>query len=217
VTTAIVCDNGEPTLEKCISSLRSQTTPVNVVIAAGPKTNLALAEKLADKVYPPIRGIGRARVNAILNEEDEYIISCDADTYYDVNYAKFAIEDLKKTRAVKAGTIIPLEWKEPFVLLEAALTLIPPYEFSLCFRRQAFLDAKIHLEDYSDQRADIGGAVVNRLNALPDLRLVCWTRMPTKGGYDFAQKYLPSALIGMFPIVGVSSVALANYIICKLA
>jgi glycosyltransferase involved in cell wall biosynthesis len=213
--TAVVCDDGEPTLAKCIESLRRQTQRVRVVVASGPKTDLALAEKLADKVYPPTSGIGRARVNAILNEEEEYeyILSCDADTFYDVNYAKFALEDLQRARAVKAGIILPLEWREPLVLLETALTLIPPYEFALCFRRQAFLDAKIHLEDYSNPRMDIGGAVVNRLNVLPDFRLVCWTRIPTKGGYEFSEKYLPSALLGATPIIGVAGVALASQLL----
>jgi glycosyltransferase involved in cell wall biosynthesis len=214
VTTAIICDNGEPALEKCVGSLRSQTVPVHIVIAAGPKTDLKLAEELADKVYKPTCGIGRARVNAILNEEDEYILSCDADTLYDFHYAEYALEDLKRgAKAVKAGVILPLEWREPLTLLETALTPIPPYEFALCFSRRAFLDAGIHLQDYSNPRMDIGGAVVNRLNALPDFRLVCWTRIPTKGGYEFAEKYLLSGLIGIAPLIGVAGVALANELV----
>jgi len=211
VTTAIVCDNGEPTLEKCISSLRGQTVPVRIVVAAGPKTDLSLAEKLADKVYSPISGIGRARVNAILNEEGEFFLSCDADSVYEAHYAEYALQDLKAgAKAVKAGVILPLKWNEPLVLLETVLTLVPPYEFALAFRKSAFIDAGIHKLDYSDSRADIGGAVVNRLNPWTDFRIVCFTRMPTKGGYEFAEKYLPSALIGIAPVMGVVGVALAN-------
>jgi glycosyltransferase involved in cell wall biosynthesis len=209
VTTAIVCDNGEPTLEKCISSLRGQTVPVRIVVAAGPKTDLSLAEKLADKVYSPISGIGRARVNAILNEEGEFFLSCDADSVYEAHYAEYALQDLKAgAKAVKAGVILPLEWNNPLVLIETAFSLIPPYEYALAFRKSAFLNAGIHKLDYSDPRADIGGAVVIRLNAWPDFRMVAFTRMPTKGGYEFSEKYLFSALAGSTPILAVVTVPL---------
>jgi glycosyltransferase involved in cell wall biosynthesis len=211
VITALVVDNGEPTLVKCIYSLRSQTIPVRIVIAAGPKTDLKLAERLADKVYPPISGIGKARVNAILNEEGEFFLSCDADSVYETHYAEYALQDLKAgAKAVKAGVILPLEWNNPLVLIETALSLIPPYEYALAFRKSAFLEAGIHFEDYTGLRADIGGAVVKRLNAWPDVRMVCWSRIPTKGGCEFAEKYLPSALIGIAPVMGVVGVALAN-------
>jgi glycosyltransferase involved in cell wall biosynthesis len=209
VTTAIVCDNGEPTLEKCISSLRGQTVPVRIVVAAGPKTDLWLAEKLADKVYSPISGIGRARVNAILNEEGEFFLSCDADSVYETHYAEYVLQDLKAgAKAVKAGVILPLEWNNPLVLIETAFSLIPPYEYALAFRKSAFLNAGIHKLDYSDPRADIGGAVVIRLNAWPDFRMVAFTRMPTKGGYEFSEKYLFSALAGSTPILAVVTVPL---------
>jgi len=206
---AVVVDDGEPTLEKCISSLRGQTVPVRIVVAAGPKTDLSLAEKLADKVYSPISGIGRARVNAILNEEGEFFLSCDADSVYEAHYAEYALQDLKAgAKAVKAGVILPLEWNNPLVLIETAFSLIPPYEYALAFRKSAFLNAGIHKLDYSDPRADIGGAVVIRLNAWPDFRMVAFTRMPTKGGYEFSEKYLFSALAGSTPILAVVTVPL---------
>jgi glycosyltransferase involved in cell wall biosynthesis len=207
VTTAIVCDNGEPTFEKCISSLRGQTVPVRIVVAAGPKTDLSLAERIADKVYPPISGIGKARVNAILNEEDEFFLSCDADSLYEAHYAEYALQDLKAgAKAVKAGVILPLEWNNPLVLIETAFSLIPPYEYALAFRKSTFLEAGIHFEDYTGLRADIGGAVVKRLNAWPDFRMVAYTRMPTKGGYEFSEKYLPSAVAGFTPVLAVAGV-----------
>jgi len=116
-------------------------------------------------------------------------------------------------RAVKAGTILPLEWKEPLTLVETALSFIPPYEYALCFRREDFLRAGIveEAERYgADRRWDIGGAVVTRLNAWPDLRLICWTRMPTKGAWSFVENYAVPLLVGTVPlavttgIVGVS-------------
>jgi glycosyltransferase involved in cell wall biosynthesis len=204
--TAVVVDNDGSLLERSLHSLKAQTVPVKIILAPGPKTDLDVARKLADMVLEPTVGIGKARVKGILTAETDYILSCDSDSVYESHYAEYAVEDLKKIKAVKAGTILPLEWKEPLTLLETALTLIPPYEFSLCFRRQAFLDAKIHLEDYSNPRADIGGAVVNRLNALPDFRLVCWSRIPTKSGYEFAEKYLPSAVAGFTPVLAVAGV-----------
>jgi hypothetical protein len=209
--TTVLCDNGEPTLTRCIESLRHQTVKPYIILCGGSKTNFGLAGKLADKILGPIEGIGKGRVEGILEAETEYIISCDADTVYEQHYCEYALEDLKTgAKAVKAGIILPLKWNEPLVLLETALTLIPPYEFAIAFQKSAFLNAGIHKLDYSHSRADIGGAVVNRLNALPDFRMVVWTRMPTKGGYEFAEKYLPSALIGIAPVVGVAGVTLAN-------
>jgi glycosyltransferase involved in cell wall biosynthesis len=206
---AVVCDNGEPTLEKCVSSLRSQTVPVRVVIAAGPKTNMALAERLADKVYPPIVGIGKARVNAILKEECEYILSCDSDSVYDIHYAEYAVEDLKGgAKAVKAGIILPLEWTNPLALFEAAFSLLIPYEFALAFRRSEFLRLGLaeEAERASDPRWDIGWRVVNWLNALPDFRMVVYTKMPTYGANYVAQNYVPSLLAGALIPIGTVSV-----------
>ena len=196
---AIVCDNGEETLDRCAESLRHQTLPVRVVIAAGPKTDLPLAKKLADKVYDPIGGIGKARVNAILNEKDGIILSCDADTQYASSYAEIAVQDLRLLNVVKAGTILPrgdcpqddlaLAWTE------ALFNPLIPYEFCLAFRRSSFLNAGIHRMDYSDPRADIGLEISRRMIPLvSDPRLVVWTRLPTKGALTVRDQYLPSFL-----------------------
>jgi len=56
--TAIVCDNGEPSLKQCLLSLRGQTLKPEIVVASGPKTNLEVAEKYADRVLKPVVGIG---------------------------------------------------------------------------------------------------------------------------------------------------------------
>jgi glycosyltransferase involved in cell wall biosynthesis len=209
---AVVVDNGEPTFEKCISSLRSQTVPVRVVVAAGPKTDLALAEKLADRVYPPIEGIGRARVNAILREEAEYILSCDGDSVYESHYAEYAIQDLRGgAKAVKAGVILPLNWS-PLAVLESALSLLPPYEFALAFRRSEFLKLGVveEAERTSDPRWDIGWRVVTGLGALPDFRMVVWSKLPTYGANHVAQNYAPSLIAGLTPIFSVAGIAAAS-------
>jgi glycosyltransferase involved in cell wall biosynthesis len=204
-----VVDDGEPTFEKCISSLRGQTVPVRVVVAAGPRTDLAVAEKLADRVYPPIKGIGRARVNAILKEECEYILSCDSDSVYEAHYAEYALQDLKAgAKAVKAGIILPLDWSNPLAAFESALSLIPPYEFALCFRKSEFL--KLGVVEEADPRWDIGWSVVRGLNAYPDFRMVVWSKLPTYGGYNVAENYAPSLIAGLTPIFGVAGIVGAS-------
>jgi glycosyltransferase involved in cell wall biosynthesis len=207
---AVVVDNGEPTLEKCIGSLRGQTIPLRIVIASGPKTDLALASQLADKVYPPIKGIGRARVNAILREEAEYILSCDSDSVYESHYAEYAIQDLRGgAKAVKAGVILPLDWSNPLAVCESALSLIPPYEFALAFRRSEFLKLGVG-ERTSDPRWDIGWRVVTGLGALPDFRMVVWSKLPTYGANHVAQNYAPSLVAGLAPIFSVAGIAAAS-------
>jgi len=208
--TAVLCDNGESNLERCLLSLRGQTLKPEVVVASGPKTNVEVAEKYADRVLEPVEGIGRARVQAILSTNSPYIISADSDCVYDKRYVEFAVEDLEAgMRAVKAGTILPLEWKEPLTLAETAFSLIPPYEFALAFRREDFLKAGIveEAERYgANPRWDIGGVVVTRLNAWPDFRLVCWTRMPTKGAWSFVENYAVPLLAGATPVAVTAGV-----------
>jgi glycosyltransferase involved in cell wall biosynthesis len=211
---AVVVDNGEPTLEKCISSLRSQTIPVRVVIAAGPKTDMTLAERLADKVYPSIIGIGKARINAILNEDAEYIISCDSDSIYESRYVEYALEDLESgAKAVKAGIILPLEWNNPLALLESSFSSMIPYEFALAFRKSEFLKLGLveEAERISNPRWDIGWRVVMGLSALPDFRMVVYTKMPTYYTNYVAQNYAPSLLAGaLIPIGTVSTIVGAS-------
>lgn len=206
----VVVDNGEKDLGKCIQSLRRQSIPVRIVIASGPKTDLSLAEKLADKVYPPIEGIGKARVNAILKEDAEFIISMDSDTVYDSRYVEYAVEDLRNgAKAVKAGVILPLEWDNPVAVLDSALSFISPYEFAMAFKKSEALKAGLveELEKYGDNpRWDIGWFTVTRLGALPDFRMKCWTRLPTKWAAYVAENYAPSAIGGLIPIAVTSTI-----------
>lgn len=202
MVTAVVADNGESTLAECLESLRRQTMDTRVVVAAGPKTDLELAEKLAHKVYPPTKGIGRARVNAILNEEDEFFLSCDSDTVYSPTFAEIAAQDLKLLNAVKAGMILPRDHPKDILLawFEAMLNPLVPYEFALAFRKSAFINAGIHQVDYSNPRGDIGLEISRRMYAwmpiFSDPRMVCWTRLPTKGAEIVRDNYLPSIILG---------------------
>jgi len=206
MATAIVVDNGEPNLPKCIASLRRQTHAVRIVVAPGPQTDVRLAEELADEVLEPIRGIGAARVNAIMKVEDEFIISCDSDCIYDERYVEYAVQDLERYNAVKAGSIMPIEdllnllgW------LEAAFSVVVPYEFALAFRRSAFLEAGCHLDVCEDPRCDIGLPVMTKLHPVIDWRMKVYARMPTYGA-KVAASLTPSIIGGLTPLATVTAI-----------
>jgi hypothetical protein len=159
-----------------------------------------------DKIYPVAVGIGRARVNAILSEDDEIILSCDADSIYDKNYAEFAVQDLKILGFVKAGTILPAEPPKDIglTLLEQIISPFAPYEYAIAMRRSAFIDSGVHLLDYdSCPRSDIGLGLSRRTILFPDPRIVVWTRLPTKSA-NVTKEYLPAlaASVAPFAILG---------------
>jgi len=207
--TAVVVDNGEPLIEKSLLSLRNQTVPVEIVLAPGPKTDMRIAKKYADVILEPSDKIGEARVKAVKAAETEYIVSCDTDTIYDSRYCEYALEDLQRHKAVKAGTILPHEWP-PLATIEAMGHLLVPYEFALAFRKSDFLEARIDKEDYSNSRADIGWYVLWRLFPRTDFRMKCWTRFPTYGADYVAKNYLPQALAGLAGITGIGGIIIAN-------
>lgn len=211
---AVLVDNGEPFLERSAKSLRNQTEKIELWIAPGPKTDMELAKSLGDVIMPPERGIGKARVNAILNAESDYILSCDSDTEYAPNYAEIALQDLKLLPVVKAGIILPRkDYPEDDLLLawlEAISHLLVPYEYCLAFRKSAFLNAGIHLFDYeSNPRADIGFGIHVRMSPLlSDPRMVCWTRLPTKGALMVRDEFLPSMLGVVVPYGALGTLVL---------
>jgi glycosyltransferase involved in cell wall biosynthesis len=212
---AVIVDNGERNLAKCIESLRRQTIPPKIVIASGPNTNLEVASRLADKVYPPIQGIGKARVNAILNEQAEYIISCDSDTIYEKHYVEYALEDLKGGfKAVKAGVILPLNWDNGLGVLESACSLAIPYEFALCFKRGEALKAGLveEAKKWNENRMDIGWFMLTKLSPIPDMRMICYTRFPTYGAKYVCENYLASAIGGIIPIITAAGIVGASTI-----
>jgi len=195
VVTVVCVDNGEPNLEWSVKSLRDQTVGANIVIAAGPKTNIELAKSLADYVvgpisgigrarvtailkYGPISGIGRARVTAILKYGDDVIVSCDSDTIYDPHYIEYALNDLRFNNAVRAGTIYPLN---PSIegWVEALLTPFIPYEYALVFKKQYLISRLPSNWESLGGRCDIGWSL---LPYAIDTRMRLWTRLPTYGG-----------------------------------
>jgi glycosyltransferase involved in cell wall biosynthesis len=211
---AVIVDNGEINLPKCIESLRRQTIPVRIVIASGPNTDLEVASRLADKVYPPIQGIGKARVNAIVCEDAEYIISCDSDTCYEKHYIEYALEDLKSGfKAVKAGVILPLEWNG-LGIVESAFSLAIPYEFALAFRKSEALKAGLieEAKKWNNNRMDVGWFMLTKLSPIPDVRMVCYTRFPTYGAKYVCENYLASAIGGIIPIITAAGIVGASTI-----
>lgn len=192
---AVVVDNGEPLLEKCIRSLRDQTLEPKIIIAPGPRTDLELAESLADLVLEPETGIGRGRVKAILKADSDYVISCDSDTIYGPGYVERAVNDLRFLPVVKAGTIVPYE-PSPLALLEASFASVIPYEFSLALRRQWFIANRIHLADYRNPRADIAAVIIRKTIVPADPLMSCRTRMPTHW-MKKVSRYLPSLIAAL--------------------
>jgi glycosyltransferase involved in cell wall biosynthesis len=197
--TCILCDNGEPLLARCIASLRGQTVKPEIIIASGPKTDLELARRLGDKVLDPIEGIGKARVNAILEAPSEYIISADSDCLYNRRYCEYALEDLQNYPCVKAGWIYPIE-PNPLGYLESISSFLIPYEFALAFRKSTFLNAGIHLEDYSAPKMDICRPTLFKLYPHIDFRMVVFSRLPTKLVRTVAE-YAPQIALASTPLL----------------
>lgn len=205
--TAVVVDNGEINLERSLLSLKPQVD--ELIVCPGPKSDLTLASKLADRVLEITEGIGKARVKGILEAKGKYIISADSDCIYDGGYVGSAVQDLQLLNAVKAGRVLPLEWN-PVSVFEGLMVPWFCYEFGLAFRRDAFLGARIHEADYSDGRSDIGLSVLSRLLPVPDPRMLCWTRLPTHYGDIIMRDYLPSILASSALLGGVAAIPLIN-------
>lgn len=209
---AVVVDNGEPMLEGCVESLRDQSTRVRVVVAAGPGTDMELARSIADEVVGPVEGIGRARVEAVLRSTEEYVLSCDSDTVYHPMYAEAAVRALKLFPAVRAGTVLPHHGEESWLgLIEGMIaTKLFCYEFSLAFRRDAFISAGIHEEPYEAPRADIGPYVCTRLLPVPVPDMVCWTRLPTNYARKLVTDYAYPIAGATIPVAVASGVVAAR-------
>jgi hypothetical protein len=207
---AVLVDNGESLLECSLLSLREQSVRPFIIVSGGPRTDYELARSLADKVLGPTSGIGRARIKGILESEADCIISADSDTIYWPGYVEAAVQDLQILNAVKAGRIQPFKWS-PSSAFEATFIPLLPYEFSLAFRKNAFINAGIHREDYSLDKADIGYHVL-KLLPVPDIRMGCTTRLPTYWGDITMKNYLPSMFAAGAILGGMSLVPLANEI-----
>jgi hypothetical protein len=174
---------------------------------------MEVARKYGDRVLEPVEGIGAARVKGTLEASSPYIVCADSDSVYEANYCTYAAESLRLVNAVRAGLVLPLELTEPLSALESAFHFIfpvGPCEFAIAFRKDAFLKARIHEEDYSFPLKDVGAYVWSRLGLWPNYRMTVWSRLPTRLGRDTARNYLPSALAGAMPVLGVAGISVAQ-------
>jgi len=206
VASVVVVDNGEATLEECLKSLRNQSVQdIEIIVAPTENTNLEVARKYADIVLEPMRGIGRQRVAAILKASSNYIISCDSDSIYDVNYVKYALEDLRFWNVVKAASIYPLKPSYQGYF-ESLFNPFIPYEHALAFRKDVFLRHGLDKLEYRDIRSDIGPELAKREFIFQDPRMKVWTRLPTRDGGLIINNYLLSMVLAAIPgsIVGGS-------------
>jgi hypothetical protein len=153
-------------------------------------------------------GIGRARVNAIVETDADYIISCDSDTVYAPAYVEHALQSLQLFDFVKAGTILPLKTEDLLLAYaESIFSPLMPYEFALAFKKDAFCNAGLHQEDYCSPRADIGVAIVKHMIFVySDPRMACFTRLPTKGAVNFRDNFLVSTLGATAPLAIVGGI-----------
>jgi glycosyltransferase involved in cell wall biosynthesis len=196
---AVFLDNGEELIEQSVSSISGQVD--EVVVASGPKTDLALARRLANVVTEPTGGTGSARVRGIAASSGDLVLTCDTDTIYQPGYARAARRALDRHRSVMAGRIMPYEDPVPGSLawIESSAAWAIPYEFALGFRRDALEDSGILSRRYDNPRIDIGPWVARRLPPLPVFSMRCRTRMPTYYARLIAS-YVPALAGASIPI-----------------
>jgi len=196
----IVVDNGEPTLEECIESIRSQSYPVSeIILVASPKTNLELAHRLADRVIGPVDYIGYGRYLGILEASGEIIMSADSDTVYDKDYLRYAVEDIERScEAVFAGSVYRYGFLELVDLVY--FSVYGALEFGTVFLRDRALqviDPEWLLED---PRRDIL-PFLRKLNTCVDPRMVCYTRLPVASTLRAGSTAVGIALAGFIALV----------------
>jgi len=159
--------------------LLNQTVRPYVIVASGPNTDFKTAEQYADEVLEPEDGIGKARVNAILSSDQQYVFSCDSDTVYAPSYVEEGVKALQTFGIVKAGCINPYDDHDLFGVVESwVASLIWPYEFALAFRREKFFELGLCKQNY-EGRLDIGHFIPSFTFIPPVSTMVCWTRLPT--------------------------------------
>jgi len=162
VITAVVLDNGHPDLEKCLDSLWNQTVPVDIIVVAGPNTDVELAQQYG-KVTRPIKGYLNARIHGFRKASSEVILSCDSDTIYHPEYAEAALECLKNAGLVRAGTVIPKK-ETPLGKVEILIfykLLRLPYDHVLAMRKSV-ADYLVKTVEFKYGREDIFTYVIKR-------------------------------------------------------
>ena len=206
---ALCVDNGEELAAECLESIRSQGVD-EVVVVAGPRTDIELVRRYADVVVGPISPVGWARYVGLLKTSNRIVALCDTDTVYMEGYFKYALEDFERLpwlAVVKAGSVEP---HRPSMLgyLESAIArVIGAFEYGWVVDKEKLLSAMTprDVEALKNPRADVGQVAYKLLlRSLVDHRMRVKTRLPT---YYF-ESYFTPAVGAAAPIAGVATMAL---------
>lgn len=209
---AVILDNGEPTLVMSVESVTRQTVGVDeIILVTGPSTDWRVVEELKRKyqlkVIGPVDKIGYGRYLGILEAKGRVIMSCDSDTIYSDDYLEHALHDIERGfQLVKAGVVHSLDTSNPlWIVNHMVFQIIGAYEFGWVFRRDDMLSVitKRDVETFmSIPRADLGWLSTLRLKSTINYNMKCWTRLPT----FFIREYLPSAVASTTPVSAVLAV-----------
>lgn len=202
---ALCVDNGEELAAECLESIRSQGVD-EVVVVAGPRTDVELVRRYADVVVGPISPVGWARYVGLLKTSNRIVALCDTDTVYMDGYFKYAVEDFERLpwlAVVKAGYVEPHR-PSPLGYLEGAVArVIGAFEYGWVVDKSKLLSALTprDVEVLKNPRADVGHVAYKLLHrSLVDHRMRVKTRLPT---YYF-ESYLAPAIGAVAPIAGVT-------------
>jgi glycosyltransferase involved in cell wall biosynthesis len=209
---AVMLDNGEPTLARSVESVARQTAGVDeIILVTGPKTDWRAVEELSYKyqlrVIGPVGRIGYGRYLGILKASGDVVMSCDSDTIYSEDYLEHALGDINRGfQLVKAGVVYPLDASNPLWIVDHMVFLITgAYEFGWVFRRGEMLsviterDVKAFM---NIPKIDLGRRPTSRLKSTINYNMKCWTRLPT----FFTREYLPPAVAATTPVSAVLAV-----------
>lgn len=194
----VMCNLNEiEIIEQSLDSLKNQTLrPKEIIVVDGGSTDgsLEVAKALADKVYGPMKQIGKARLYGIRASQGLSICSADSDTIYPRQYLENASRHLLNPE-VKAvtGPCRPLPGTRFSLTAQAQGALsrfryLLPYipEFNLCFKKEAFIESSLPLRGYwlsniiGSPRGDIGNYVKYALKPCWKRDMLVYTRLPTR-------------------------------------
>jgi hypothetical protein len=203
----VFVDNGEPTVEMSLQSIKSQNVD-EIIVAHGPNTNVDVVKRYADKMFGPLSSIGYARYIGVMNARNRIVALADSDTIYGVNYFAYALEDFERydVDIVKAGNVMSIQMiTDPIGFIENFVMRIGgAYEFGWVIKRDIIenLDEK-DVEKLKNPRTDFGHIpkIITRKTFI-DHRMTCYTRIPTY----FWREYAYPTIGSVIPITAVASI-----------
>jgi len=213
---ALCVDNGEELARECLESIRSQGVD-EVVVVAGPRTNIELVKKYADIVIGPITPVGWGRYIGLLNTSNKIVAFCDTDTVYMEGYFKYALEDFEKAPdvvIVKAGTVEPHSKSILGALESTMLWITGAFEYGWVVDKDKLLRvmSRDDVEALKNDKADFGIVTMRHIvKSIVDHRMRVKTRLP---GYYFKNYFIP--IVGtLSPIVASSGLVIGGAVLGK--